>query len=239
MESRAELLKELEIVVLENNLKTGDRLPAERNLADRMHISRNTLRGLLRSLEAQGLVTIKPGSGTYLRTRLAGTLSGQSTSPHQVVAEQLEAMFIFLPIIVKKGMQSITPAQIKELQICNITLSQGMYAHNHERVWAEITRFFRIITMATSNSFLVRQVEQMLHIDSILTDHFFDTDRRIRDDVFAGHVNILQALRDKNEANIIRITQEHILNICRIMENREDFSVWNRISSTLCPKGLS
>jgi DNA-binding FadR family transcriptional regulator len=201
-----------------------------------MRISRNTLRGLLRSLEAQGLVTIKPGSGTYLRTRLAGTLSGQSMSPHQVVAEQLETLFLFLPIVVEKGMQSITPDQIKELQICNITLSQGMYAHNHERVWAEITRFFRIIAMATSNSFLVRQVEQMLHIEPVLTDHFFDTDRRIRDDVFAGHVNILQALRDKNAADIVRITREHVLNICRIMENREDFSVWNRISTTLCPR---
>ncbi|WP_462323792.1 FadR/GntR family transcriptional regulator [Desulfoplanes sp.] len=239
MENREILLKELELVVLENNLKTGDRLPAERDLAERMRISRNTLRGLLRSLEAQGLVTIKPGSGTYLRTRLAGTLSGQSTTPHQTVAEQLEAAFLFLPIIVEKGMQTITQAQIKELQICNITLSQGMYAHNHERVWAEITRFFRIIAMATSNPFLVKQVEQMMHIDPDLTDHFFNTDRRIRDDVFAGHVNILQALRDKNLTDIVRVTQEHILNICRIMECREELSIWENISTVLCTGEIS
>ncbi len=239
MEHRENLLKKLEGVVLEDNLKTGDRLPAERDLAERMHISRNTLRGLLRSLEAQGLVTIKPGSGTYLRTRLDGTLSGQSMTPHQIVAEQLEAAFLFLPIIVEKGMQTISPAQIKELQICNITLSQGMYAHNHERVWAEITRFFRIIAMAGSNAFLVKQVEQMLHIDPTQIDHFFDTDRRIREDIFAGHVNILQALRDKNTTDIVRISREYVLNICRIMESREEFSVWNRISTVLCTREIS
>lgn len=47
-------------------LRPGDRLPAERDLAQRIGVSRPTLRAGLHSLAALGVVHSKHGSGTYI-----------------------------------------------------------------------------------------------------------------------------------------------------------------------------
>ena len=47
-------------------LKPGDRLPAERDLATRIGVSRPTVRAGLRALAAMGVVRSKHGSGTYI-----------------------------------------------------------------------------------------------------------------------------------------------------------------------------
>ncbi|GAA5171526.1 FadR/GntR family transcriptional regulator [Amycolatopsis dongchuanensis] len=48
-------------------LKAGDRLPSERDLAERLRVSRASLKQAIVVLEVQGLVEIRHGGGTYLR----------------------------------------------------------------------------------------------------------------------------------------------------------------------------
>lgn len=50
------------------SLREGDKLPPERQLAETMGVSRNTVREALRSLEHAGLVELKPGTtgGAYI-----------------------------------------------------------------------------------------------------------------------------------------------------------------------------
>jgi len=47
-------------------LKVGDRLPAERDLADELHVSRGTIRQALDALAARGLVERGVGRGTFV-----------------------------------------------------------------------------------------------------------------------------------------------------------------------------
>ncbi len=49
------------------NLKPNDRLPSERTLAELLAVSRPSLREALHILQAQGLVQIKHGQGTFVQ----------------------------------------------------------------------------------------------------------------------------------------------------------------------------
>ena len=53
--------------IRDSGLRAGDRLPPERELAQRLGVSRNSLKQAFVLLEVQGMVDIRQGDGTYLR----------------------------------------------------------------------------------------------------------------------------------------------------------------------------
>lgn len=61
-----EVVRQIELLVLEGILRVGDRLPGERDLARRLDVSRPILREALKELEARGLLATQHGGGTYV-----------------------------------------------------------------------------------------------------------------------------------------------------------------------------
>ncbi|MDA0638314.1 GntR family transcriptional regulator, partial [Nonomuraea sp. MCN248] len=58
-----DVLGELERRIAENGLTAGDRLPAERQLAEELGVSRSSVREAMRVLETLGVVTSQVGRG--------------------------------------------------------------------------------------------------------------------------------------------------------------------------------
>lgn len=61
---------EIETRILEGSLKPGDRLPAERELAVDLGVSRPSLREAIQKLVSKGLLTTRHGGGTTVTDRL-------------------------------------------------------------------------------------------------------------------------------------------------------------------------
>lgn len=57
---------EVQKLILNDLLRPGDRLPAERDLAIKFQVSRTVVREAIRSLAAQGLVDVQQGRGTVV-----------------------------------------------------------------------------------------------------------------------------------------------------------------------------
>lgn len=53
-------------LILEENLKPGDKLPNETILSQRLDVGRSSLREAMKLLASRNIVTIRQGSGTYI-----------------------------------------------------------------------------------------------------------------------------------------------------------------------------
>ncbi len=61
-----EVVRQIELLLLEGVLRDGDRLPGERELSKRLDVSRPILRDALKELESRGLLISQHGGGTYV-----------------------------------------------------------------------------------------------------------------------------------------------------------------------------
>src|SRR2546422_7051651 len=61
-----EIVRQVKAMIADGKLKGGDRLPPERDLAEKFVVSRTSVREALRALESLGLVEIRPGEGTFI-----------------------------------------------------------------------------------------------------------------------------------------------------------------------------
>lgn len=60
------IVEQLEEMILNGALKTGDKLPPERDLAQQLDVSRPSLREALVIMEAKGLLQVRRGGGAYV-----------------------------------------------------------------------------------------------------------------------------------------------------------------------------
>ena len=70
-----DIVSQLEAMILEGTLKAGERLPAERQLAEQFGVSRPSLREAIQKLVARGLLVSRQGGGNYVAAQLGSTFS--------------------------------------------------------------------------------------------------------------------------------------------------------------------
>ncbi|WP_298849522.1 FadR/GntR family transcriptional regulator [uncultured Ruegeria sp.] len=69
------VVRQIELLILRGILRPGERLPSERELAERMGVSRPSLRDAISELQEHGLLTAKAGSGIYVAEVLGSAFS--------------------------------------------------------------------------------------------------------------------------------------------------------------------
>jgi GntR family transcriptional repressor for pyruvate dehydrogenase complex len=62
-----EIVKHLRVMISTDNLKSGDKIPSERELSERLNVGRSSVREALRALELLGLIETRRGEGTFIR----------------------------------------------------------------------------------------------------------------------------------------------------------------------------
>ncbi len=69
------IVEQLETMILEGTLRAGERLPAERVLAEQFGVSRPSLREAIQKLAAKGLLVSRHGGGNFVAESLGSTFS--------------------------------------------------------------------------------------------------------------------------------------------------------------------
>ncbi len=69
------IVEQLESMILEGALASGQKLPPERVLADRFGVSRPSVREAIQKLSARGVITSRQGGGNYVADTLGSSFS--------------------------------------------------------------------------------------------------------------------------------------------------------------------
>lgn len=200
-----EIQKQLKKFILDNNLRPGDRLPSEKDIASQMQVSRNAVREAVKALVAQGIIEIRPGLGTYVKNfSLEDLLTsfvynflfyGGSVVELYAVRKQIELGFI------KEAVRNITDKDIEELR--SILKEMWDKAERGLAFTDEDMSLHQVIFGSVKNESLL----QLLHIFNALYKGapFLSnyTQEEIRQD-YQRHVDLVDSIaaRDEEETYI-------------------------------------
>jgi GntR family transcriptional regulator, transcriptional repressor for pyruvate dehydrogenase complex len=158
----AEILRER---ILARNLRDGDRLPGELELARQFGVNRSTVREALRDLQTSGLVDRRPGSKRFAVTRPAPGFVAQGVSRalalHEVTYFDLwESLTILEPPIAEAAARRRTATTLQPILAAAQRFASD-YADTARAVH-HVTDFFRAVGAATGNHVLMLAQEPLL-----------------------------------------------------------------------------
>lgn len=167
-----EIAKQIRKELSSGRLRVGDRLPAERSLAEQFGVSRNTLREALRSLEHAGLLRLKKGvtGGSYVKESTGeAVIAGLNDMYHLGAIQPLhltEARIIIGTEVARLACARRTKEDLANLEK-NVDASELATESGDLERRAEINyEFHRLLARATKNPVLI-----------ILTDALMETTR--------------------------------------------------------------
>lgn len=209
-----EVVTRLREMIHRGELRSGDRLPPERDLAKQLGVSRPTLRAGIRSLSAVGVLKSKQGAGTFVveadaspaldsnPLRLMASLHGFSN------AEMFEARLILEMAIAGLAAERATSEHIAALaeelaeMFATLDVPEEYLVHD--------MRFHQLIAAASGNRIITALMNM---VASILFDVRSKTVHRAHDlkESADMHRLIFRAIREGNTEAARGAMRDHLL----------------------------
>lgn len=209
-----EIVSQITSLILNGDLKVGDRLPSERELCEQFDVGRNSVREATRALATARLVESRQGEGTFVIASpdsLVTHLSEQSFAEGESGVRYLfEARRVLEPQIATLAVERITDAELASLE--DILTRQGREIKAGESGMTEDTAFHMALARAAKNTFLERLLGTLLDSLREIREHAVrKPEDRVRS--LEGHWEILAAVREKNKNEALARMLSHLLGV--------------------------
>jgi DNA-binding FadR family transcriptional regulator len=210
------VVEQLEQAIQSGVHPVGGRLPSERELAERLGVSRPVVREAIIVLESRGLVQTRHGAGVFVQSdtpNAAAATVDSDSGPFEVI----EARRLLEGEIAALAAELVTDRQIAEMQRL-IDRMADMRLDNATREKAD--RAFHIaLARVTGNDVLVGIVEKLwdMRYQSALCEYFFRRAREIGiEPPVDEHQTVLEALKGGDTEAARSAMREHL---ARVTEN--------------------
>ncbi|HEY6738230.1 MAG TPA: FCD domain-containing protein [Actinopolymorphaceae bacterium] len=210
------IVAQVEQMLQDQRLKPGDRLPAEREMARMLAVSRTSVREAIRTLQARGRLVVKHGQGVFVEKADPAIELRSAVSRAEHGLAELFAMREVLEVPAATwAAEKITPDELGRLRglldELDAEFEAGMTCGepDFERLAGLDAAFHLGIAAACGNQFL-RQTSHVLH-DMLMSG--METTLLIpgrREKSRREHVRILEALASGDGAAAGRAARAHI-----------------------------
>ena len=213
------VIEQIMDLIRNRELKPGDKLPPERELAEKFSISRGSLREAFRVLESRGLIKSKPGGGRFIREiRKNGHNNRENiilSLKKSSILELLEAREMFEVKIVELAAQRATAEDIELIGKALNKMNEEEGLKNDEKTQSD-TEFHLAIARASHNFVFVNIIK--LHLDLLqeTREKTWQIPGR-KEEQYQEHQAILQAIKEHNIKKAGEAMLKHLRNVREVL----------------------
>ncbi len=202
----------IEDKIMARDLKDGDSLPAETDLARQFRVNRSTVREALRELQSKGLVARREGGKRLFvsHPQAADVASGVSRALalHGVTfLEVWEVMMIIEPQAAALAARKREGPQLEELVELNARFEA---LSDRDQAVATVVEFFRTLARCSQNRVLVMAQAPLTRLLSPTLGRMIDQVPQARARIVAAQRHLIEAIRARNADEACSWMEKHI-----------------------------
>jgi GntR family transcriptional repressor for pyruvate dehydrogenase complex len=213
-----EIVRQVRALISDGRLKSGDRLPPERDLAEQFRVSRTSVREALRALESRGLIEIRAGEGAFVRDISVDALVEPLALvilPHrEAVGELFEARRLLEPAIAALAARRATPEELGEME--RVLDEQAREVGLGRTGVAQDSAFHAALANSAHNRAISRIVNALMDLLTQSREESLQTPGR-PERSHQDHRRILEALRRRDEVAAHRAVVDHLIAVERLL----------------------
>jgi GntR family transcriptional regulator, transcriptional repressor for pyruvate dehydrogenase complex len=222
------VVRQIELLILRGILRPGERLPSERELSERMGVSRPSLRDAVADLQDRGLLISRAGAGIYVADVLGSTFSEALV---RLFATHDEAVFDYIAF--RRDMEGLAAeraaqnASDTDLRVVGAVLAKMEAAHGRRNPEDEArldAEFHMAIIEASHNVIMLHMMRSMY--DLLREGVFYNRQvmfkqRMTRDTLLDQHRVINQALQARDPQAARRAVEAHLAFVERALADQQ------------------
>lgn len=204
------IMDQIKESVKSGELKRGDKLLSERELAEKLEVSRTSVREAIKALNMLGLIESRHGDGNFIKSNFEDSLLEPLSIVFMLIGnrneEILELRKIVEPECAAMAAKNINDSELNELR--NI-LDEIKNAHTNE-LCVELDRRFHYKIVQASGNMLISTI--MFSVSALIEKYIDKSDihKFSREKVDAQHEAIYMALKEHNPEKALMLLREHL-----------------------------
>lgn len=212
------IVEQIKQLITGGELKPGDKLLAERELAEKLQVSRVSVREAIRSLEMLGFVEIRPGDGTFVRDTdtddiirpLAMFLAVERGS----LLDMFEVRRIFETATASLAAERASAEEVERIGHLLEQMKESLNLQDSEKGEEFDTAFHYAVAEATHNSLLTKLFrtvsEEFAKAVSIARRQLFLDSTDNAQKIIDQHMCVFEAIRSHRASAAAEAMLEHL-----------------------------
>ncbi|RBW53684.1 FadR/GntR family transcriptional regulator [Ruegeria sp. A3M17] len=222
------VVRQIELLILRGILRPGERLPAERELAERLGVSRPSLRDAIADLQGQGLLTAKAGSGIYVAEVLGSAFSPALIrlfgSHDEAVSDYLSFRRDMEGLAAERAARLGSDSDLKVVQTI-FDKMEAAHTSNATEDEAQLDAQFHMAIIEASHNVvmlhMMRSMYDLLRQGVFYNRQMMFQQQTTREAILDQHRAINTALQARDTAAARHAVQEHLSFVERCMADQQ------------------
>jgi GntR family transcriptional repressor for pyruvate dehydrogenase complex len=174
-----QVAEQIERRILSGELRSGDRLPTERELAEQFRVSRTAIREAMKTLAQKGLVDMRPGRGTIVIDGTSQAMRDSLGVMLRVGLVNRSENLVEVREILEPEIAALAAARASEQQIAMLREYVAAMDASLQDVDAYIAAdnaFHQTLAQGTQNALILALVDSIINLLSEQRKHIFSVE---------------------------------------------------------------